>query len=384
MVCLQPPRPAEGARAQRLGRRGDDVHLARPPRPGDRPRRSRAPKQLSRTAQASAAAPPLCAPGRSRSRVALSVLEPGSQVQNAIYAAGGAGVADRAGGLGGARPGGGRARPVRVHRRRRRLGGEQRARTSRRSSGAGCGRGCSPGTAERDLSVEVLGTRSPVPFLLAPIGVLSIATPRRGARCRARRGGDGRADDPLERRLDPRWRTSRPSSARRRPWFQLYWFSDREIAGSLVDRAAPPATARSSSRSTRSCSAGGRATCGLGYLPFLRGEGLAQFFSDPGSRRAPRRAARGGRPHRPRCARSCSFPNLALTLGRPRMAARPNGAADPRQGGAHRRGRAGSRSSTASTGSSSRTTAGGRWTARSPRSTRLTRCATPPLRTRRS
>ena len=30
------------------------------------------------------------------------------------------------------------------------------------------------GTAERDLSVEVLGLRSPAPFLLAPIGVLSI------------------------------------------------------------------------------------------------------------------------------------------------------------------------------------------------------------------
>src|SRR5512133_4303661 len=28
---------------------------------------------------------------------------------------------------------------------------------------------------ERDLSVEVLGTRSPYPFLLAPVGVLSIA-----------------------------------------------------------------------------------------------------------------------------------------------------------------------------------------------------------------
>ncbi len=31
------------------------------------------------------------------------------------------------------------------------------------------------GHTERDLSVEVLGTRSPYPFLLAPVGVLSIA-----------------------------------------------------------------------------------------------------------------------------------------------------------------------------------------------------------------
>jgi lactate 2-monooxygenase len=33
------------------------------------------------------------------------------------------------------------------------------------------------GTAERDLSVELPGLRSPVPFLLAPVGVLSIVHP---------------------------------------------------------------------------------------------------------------------------------------------------------------------------------------------------------------
>ena len=56
--------------------------------------------------------------------------------------------------------------------RRRRSG-----RTARRSSGGACGRGCSPGNAERDLSVEVLGLRSPAPFLLGPVGVLSIVHP---------------------------------------------------------------------------------------------------------------------------------------------------------------------------------------------------------------
>jgi lactate 2-monooxygenase len=33
------------------------------------------------------------------------------------------------------------------------------------------------GNTKRDLSVEVLGTHSPAPFLLAPVGVLSIAHP---------------------------------------------------------------------------------------------------------------------------------------------------------------------------------------------------------------
>src|SRR5918911_1300747 len=33
------------------------------------------------------------------------------------------------------------------------------------------------GNVERDISVEVLGMRSPAPFFLAPVGVLSIAHP---------------------------------------------------------------------------------------------------------------------------------------------------------------------------------------------------------------
>jgi len=64
-------------------------------------------------------------------------------------------------------------------------------------------------------------------------------------------------------------------------WFQLYWVSDREVCASFVDRAV---------------AAGYRAivvtldTMTLGwrprdlrnaYLPFIKGEGCAQFFSDP-------------------------------------------------------------------------------------------------------
>ena len=98
----------------------------------------------------------------------------GSLVQNAIYIAGEAEwpIARRglgAGGRGEARPG-----PVRLHRGRR----------GRRVDGAREPRGVRArrlrprmlaGNIARDLSVEVLGTRSPAPFLLAPVGVLSIA-----------------------------------------------------------------------------------------------------------------------------------------------------------------------------------------------------------------
>src|SRR3954462_7493217 len=106
----------------------------------------------------------------------LHVLEPGSQVQNAIYLAGGSdwpvspeeweeraretlaqGPFDYVAG------GAGSESTVRANREafeRRRL--RPRMLT---------------GNVERDLSVEVCGTRSAAPFLLAPIGVLGIVHP---------------------------------------------------------------------------------------------------------------------------------------------------------------------------------------------------------------
>jgi lactate 2-monooxygenase len=136
------------------------------------------------------------------------------------------------------------------------------------------------GTAERDLSVEVLGLRSPVPFLLAPIGVLSIVHPeaeRAVARAAAATGVPMVLSSAASTSLED-VAAAAPDAPR---WFQLYWWGDRELAGSLVDRAAAAGygalvvtldtlTLGWRDRDLRN-----------GYLPFLAGEGLAQFFSDP-------------------------------------------------------------------------------------------------------
>jgi lactate 2-monooxygenase len=136
------------------------------------------------------------------------------------------------------------------------------------------------GNVERDLSVEVLGTRSPVPFLLAPIGVLSIAHPDAElAVARAAR------EDGVPMVLSSAASSSLEDVAAELGstpgWFQLYWVNDRELAGSFVDRAG--AAGYGAIVVTLDTLILGWRPRDLrqGYLPFLQGEGLAQFFSDP-------------------------------------------------------------------------------------------------------
>ena len=134
------------------------------------------------------------------------------------------------------------------------------------------------GTAERDLSVEVLGLRSPAPFLLAPVGVLSIVhadAELAVARASTARGVpmvlSSAASTPLEdfAALDP------PR------WFQLYWWGDPELAESLV-RRAEAAGYGAIVLTVDTLTLGWRPRdLRNGYLPFLQGEGFAQFFSDP-------------------------------------------------------------------------------------------------------
>jgi lactate 2-monooxygenase len=136
------------------------------------------------------------------------------------------------------------------------------------------------GNRERDLSVDVLGTRSPAPFLLAPIGVLSIAHPEGEvavARAAAATGVpmilSTAASHPLEEVAEAMGDAPR--------WFQLYWGNDREVAASLVHRAA--AAGYSAIVLTLDTLALGWRPRDLrkAYLPFVTGEGCAQFFSDP-------------------------------------------------------------------------------------------------------
>jgi lactate 2-monooxygenase len=134
--------------------------------------------------------------------------------------------------------------------------------------------------AERDLSTTILGTPMPAPVLLAPVGVQSIVHPQ--AELAVGRAAASSAlpfilstasSHSIEDVADAVGQASR--------WYQLYWPRERELAASFVTRAGD---------------AGYEAivvtldTWMLGwrprdlqnaYLPFLKGEGVANYFSDP-------------------------------------------------------------------------------------------------------
>jgi lactate 2-monooxygenase len=134
------------------------------------------------------------------------------------------------------------------------------------------------GTAERDLSVEVLGLRSPAPFLLAPIGVLSIV--HDDAELAVARASKS-TGVPLV--LSSAASTSLEEVAAVDPprWFQLYWWGDPDLAERLV-RRAEEAGYGAIVLTVDTLTLGWRPRdLRNGYLPFLQGRGLAQFFSDP-------------------------------------------------------------------------------------------------------
>jgi lactate 2-monooxygenase len=136
------------------------------------------------------------------------------------------------------------------------------------------------GNVERDLSVEVLGTASPAPFFLAPVGVLSIAHPE-GEVAVARAAASMRIPLILSSAASHSIEEIAEAMGDAPRWFQLYWINDREVAESFVDRAA--AAGYGAIVVTLDTLTLGWRPRDLknAYLPFLSGQGCAQFFTDP-------------------------------------------------------------------------------------------------------
>ncbi|MEZ0447232.1 alpha-hydroxy-acid oxidizing protein [Cellulomonas sp. ICMP 17802] len=136
----------------------------------------------------------------------------------------------------------------------------------------------------RDTSVELFGRRLPAPLLLAPIGVLEMA--HRDADLAAARAAralglpmviSSQGSVPMEETAAELGDSPR--------WFQLYWSKDDDVVDSFVERAA--AIGSDALVVTLDTHVLGWRTrdLDLGYLPFARAEGIAQYTSDPAFRR---------------------------------------------------------------------------------------------------
>lgn len=144
------------------------------------------------------------------------------------------------------------------------------------------------GVADRTLQVELLGSKMPAPVLLAPVGALGAV--RTGgdlevARAAAHLGLTTTlstlSSSTLEEVAAALAGPGDVADPAGRGWFQLYWPTDRELAASLVQRAERAGFQALVVTIDTWTLAWRPRDLARGYLPFQRGEGLANYFSDP-------------------------------------------------------------------------------------------------------
>ncbi len=134
--------------------------------------------------------------------------------------------------------------------------------------------------SERDTSIELFGESLSSPLMLAPIGVLEMAHPKAeipvAEACKA-------TDTPLilsSQASVPMEKVSRvmPDTLN---WFQLYWSKSNRLTESFVKRAED-CGCKAIVLTLDTTILGWRTRdLNLGYSPFLRGMGIAQYTSDP-------------------------------------------------------------------------------------------------------
>ena len=134
--------------------------------------------------------------------------------------------------------------------------------------------------AERDLSIELLGRRRATPFILSPIGVAELAHADADVAV-------GRAASELDVPYVLSNQASRPMEevaaemGAGSRWFQLYWSRSDELNASFLRRAE--AVGCEVVVVTLDTHLLGWRTRDLdaAFLPFTRGQGIAQYTSDP-------------------------------------------------------------------------------------------------------
>ena len=167
------------------------------------------------------------------------------------------------------------------------------------------------GVAACSTEVDILGTRCPAPFLLAPIGGQTVAHPE-GDLATARASASLGVPLTVSTAASYSMEDIADQLGGRPGWYQLYWVSDKEVTQSFISRAlrsgyqaivltvdSPMVGWRDRDRRNA-------------YLPFLSGEGIAQYATDPVFRS---RLAEPPEADRAAAGRAAveMFPNLGLT-----------------------------------------------------------------------
>jgi lactate 2-monooxygenase len=139
------------------------------------------------------------------------------------------------------------------------------------------------GVADRDLSTDVFGTTHEYPLMVTPLGVQSLlheagelATARACAQLDVPFVLSSLSSTPMEAVADALGETPK--------WFQYYWAADDDVARSFLRRAeaagydAIVVTVDAPTLGWRD------RLLEKGYYPFLEGEGIANYVSDPAFR----------------------------------------------------------------------------------------------------
>ncbi len=134
--------------------------------------------------------------------------------------------------------------------------------------------------SSRDLSCSILGTAMAAPVLTAPVGVQSIVHPE-GELAVARAAAAHGLAAILSTAASHSMEDVAAASGSAPRWYQLYWPKERALAESFVGRAAQ-AGYEAIVVTLDTWMLGWRPRDLQGaYLPFLQGEGVANYFSDP-------------------------------------------------------------------------------------------------------
>src|SRR5712692_11848541 len=137
--------------------------------------------------------------------------------------------------------------------------------------------------SQRDLSVEILGTRIAAPVILGPVGVQGIVHKESdvaSARAAAALGLPFVLSTVSSRTIEEVAQSAEKAGNGVR-WFQLYWGKNPELTASMLQRAERAGYKALVVTLDTSMLAWRERDLQNTYLPMIFGDGLANYFSDP-------------------------------------------------------------------------------------------------------